>query len=310
MSALRLLVLSLNVLAGVLVLAIAVVAAFVSSEAGAVRAVAYVAERVPAELRVAEIDGTLAGGLVLRGLSLRAGGDVVTVDAAALSFSASSLVAGAAVLNRVELDNVVYVFGGADPSAAGPAALDVFDARGAAAAAGEGAGTPDAPAVAGAAAPDTSGGADAAVPNATLPIVVRSAAARSVTLRSRGGDFAFRAPSLSGRWVGRSIVVDDLRAEAGGIALLGAGRVVAGRDGAATLALDPLALDTDRGTLTGRGGIALATTAWDLTLDTEPKTLFPPRDDPGRSGRRFEGRLLPVLEWTATPLETGARIVD
>ena len=44
-------------------------------------------------------------------LGLQAGGDAVTVERMLLSFSASSLVARAAVLNHVELRNVVYVFG-------------------------------------------------------------------------------------------------------------------------------------------------------------------------------------------------------
>jgi hypothetical protein len=79
--------------------------------------------------------------------------------------------------------------------------------------------------------------------------------------------------------------------------------VARGLDGT-FLELDPLALDTDRGRLTGRGRIALDTTAWELTLDTrqaDRSAPFPDRPEAGEDGRRFEGQLLPRLEWGPTP---------
>jgi hypothetical protein len=321
MSALRLLVLSINTLAAVAVLGIGAIAWFVSSDAGAVRAVAYAAERAPADVGIAEVDGTLAGGLILRGVTLRAGDDVVTAERVALSFSASSLVARALVLNAVELRGVVV----------SRAAALVRTGLGAA---------------------DEAAGFE-------LPIVVRAAAADSVTLRTRGEDIVLGALRLSGRRVGRRVVVDDFRGETAGVALTGRGElewgdvvelladvnwagdvggeravgflriagvlpeleirhellspvalvahadaaVARGVDGA-FLELDPLALDTDRGTLTGRGRIALDTTAWELTFDARdagPSALFPERPGAAGDGRRFEGQLLPRLEWSAAP---------
>ncbi|MBN1239872.1 MAG: hypothetical protein JXB36_15325 [Gammaproteobacteria bacterium] len=321
MSALRLLVLAINAAAGVAVLLIGFVALVVSSETGSARIAGHALDRMPVEIAVGGIDGTLAGGLVLEDVTLAARAGIGKAERALLYFSASSFFARAAVLNRIELRDVVWM-----PAAAG--------ADGAAAA------------------------ARPHRPGAPLPIVVRDAAANALTLSGPGGELRLHGLRASGRWVGRRLVVDEFRGDSTGVALTGRGEVDwaggvslradlnwAGRsagehaagylsvDGTLptlelrhellspaelnlradaavgegpVLELDPLALDTDRGTLTGRGRLALDTTAWELTLDARGESSSAPLPEAGGGRLRFSGQLLPRPEWRRLPSSAAA----
>ena len=180
MSALRLIVLGVNVVGAVFVALIALIALVVTSEGGTLRAVEYYASRLPAEVRFQTVEGTLASGITFGGLSVRSGRDALTARRAELVFSPSSLLARALIVNRLALEQAVFVFG------ADAAPID----------------------------------REAKV---MLPIVARSAEADTLTLRMQRNEITLLDASLSGRWVGSSVVIDDFRVEHAGVAVLGRG---------------------------------------------------------------------------------------
>lgn len=323
MQSLRLLVISINVVTGIAVLFIALAAAFVNSESGARRTVAFALERLPGDIEIGGIEGTLAGGLILHDIVLRSGGDRVTVERALLTWSASSLVAGAAVLNGVAVQGMVWSLG------AGPSS--------------------------------DSGARGSGWPAAPFPIVVRNASVERLSLRYADVAHDFKSVTLAGRWVGRSVVVSELRSESAGIAFTGRVEAaltqpvaltlesswagdVEGRRAAGTLHIEgtlptlelrhelilpetsaaigelrltsppaaetELLVETERTSFRAAGDISLVTTQWDLAIGppgTEAELPFRDRSDEGQVSGRFEGRLFPRLEWRFSVIEEPER---
>jgi hypothetical protein len=191
---------------------------------------------MPGGMEVDRVEGTLTDGLLLSGVTLRPGSDRLTIERLALSLSASSLLARAAIVDRAEMSNVVY-------TAAAPGDIGVRGEfavpgdSGISGSSGDSTGfndTSDSGGVAGSA-------ADVAIP---VPLVVRSAAIDTVTLHAGVEPLVFDRIELSGRWVGSRIVVEDVRADSGSIALTG---------GADVLFENPVRLSADINWAGGRG---------------------------------------------------------